>query len=268
MRGKISLEPFIRAPFIFDIDDAIWAYKDSRIDRMSIGSIARLAETVVVGNEYLADWFRQYTKKIEIIPTAIDTDRFSPALQSEINHKKFVIGWTGLGSNLPFLYEIESPISKLMNKYSTIELHILSNNKPAFTSLPADRVKFIPWEPKIENTTLKNWDVGIMPLPDTKLTRGKCSFKMLQYMATGIPVVVSPVGMNRAVLSKGRIGFRAASHKDWFESIQWLYLNRKEGKKLGRCGRAIVEQEYSRKVICERLHSLFMRTANKSPKIK
>lgn len=262
--GVISLEPFIKRPLIFDVDDAIWT--SPPFGRSSMAKLAGMAEVVVVGNEYLAMWFGKHAKRIEIIPTAIDTDQFSPADRTTLT-EKFVVGWTGTGGNLSYLYEIEEPLSLFLAKHSDAELHVISDRKAVFQKLPSCQVKCIKWAPEVEAVGLKRWDVGLMPLTDDEFTRGKCSFKMLQYMSTGLSVVVSPVGMNCELLSKGTIGFPASSNNEWFESLEWLYLHRNESKRMGMCGRDIVEREYSQSIVCSKLRSVIESVAKPSVSI-
>ena len=255
MNGIVSLEPFLKKPFLFDVDDSVWLEK-GRIGRFSTAKIAQMSKVVLVGNEYLADWFSAYTKKIEIIPTAVDTEKFAPAEDRHLKKGTFIIGWTGSGLNLSYLYAIEDPLFYLQKKYKAVEYQIISDRKPAFRKIPPNKVKFIKWQPSIEAEAMKEWDVGLMPLSDDELTRGKCSFKMLQYMSTGLPVVVSPVGMNCKLLCKGKIGFSAKSDKQWFKTLERLFLNREESRKMGSIGRRIVEDEFSLTVISKKIYAV------------
>lgn len=259
VEGVVSWEPLLRKPFVFDVDDAIWTSRP--FGKASIAKIAGLAKVVVVGNEYLAEWFKKYAKHVEIIPTAIDTARFCPAQQDMSIDEIFIIGWTGSGGNLSYLYEIENSLQKILQRHPNIELQIISDQKPFFQTLPIKQVKYLAWTPENEAILLKSFDVGLMPLPDNEFSRGKCSFKMLQYMSVGLPVVVSPVGMNRDLLAKGSIGFSAVSDDDWVTALDWLYNNQNEGKKMGLNGRDIVIREYSQEVVCKKLEAIFKSAA-------
>ena len=99
--------------------------------------------------------------------------------------------------------------------------------------------------------------VGIMPLDDTPWTRGKCSFKMLQYMAVGLPVIVSPVGMNVDVLAKGQVGFSAQSQDQWYQALETLYKDHQLQRQLGNNGRAVIEQFYDADKIAVNLADIY-----------
>jgi glycosyltransferase involved in cell wall biosynthesis len=104
---------------------------------------------------------------------------------------------------------------------------------------------------------IQRMNVGVMPLPDDDWTRGKCSYKMLQYMACGIPVIVSPVGMNKEVLAKGAVGKAAQSHSEWYEAFSFYYGNESMAKSHGRAGRKVVEQNYSVQLLAGQLAGIF-----------
>jgi glycosyltransferase involved in cell wall biosynthesis len=255
--GIISLEFFLRKPYVFDVDDAIWTSKP--FGRLCVGLIAKRASRVIVGNQYLAEWFGRYNELIEIVPTAIDIERFYPNPTSKNDHK-FVIGWTGTSINFPHLYSIENSLCSFIDKYkneSQIEISIISDKKPSFKNIPHDFIKYTLWTPENEAVIIQGFDIGLMPLIDDEFTRGKCSFKMLQYMAVGLPVVVSPIGMNREILDKGRIGFSAVSLTEWYKAIEFLYENPKERVAMGEEARKIIVRDYSNEVISKKLASIF-----------
>jgi glycosyltransferase involved in cell wall biosynthesis len=242
--GRCTLEAFLKKPLVFDVDDAIWLaytsdYSNQRsyAERVfnSIQSIAKCTDIIIAGNNYLADWFVNYPAEVRIIPTAIDTEHFRPKLtSSDDNSHKFMIGWTGSAGNLGYLQTIESAIAQFMNQFLDSELLIIADQPLSFSSLPAERVRFIPWSSQTEVTGVQQMDIGLMPLPNNKWTKGKCSFKMLQYMACCIPVIVSPVGMNSEVLALGEVGLGANSPSDWYEALVFFYKNRSLGHNFGK----------------------------------
>ena len=262
--GRCTLEPLLKKPLILDVDDAIWLasiwQKSSKVSygkrvAESIAKIARLTDLVIAGNSYLANWFADYVKDVRIIPTAIDTERFKPGVESSSN--KFTVGWTGSSGNFIFLKAIEQPLNQFLNRFADTELLIMAERMPSFQSLPNDQVKYIPWSPAMEVKAVQIMDVGLMPLTNNEFTRGKCSFKMLQYLACEKPVIVSPVGMNAEVLSLAEVGFSAEQESDWYDTLVMLYHDRQLSNKYGKTGRKIIETYFSRKIIARKLGDIF-----------
>ncbi len=258
VEGYETFERFLKRPRVMDVDDAIWLARP--FGKYAIPHIASGMDAIIAGNEYLANWFSRYCKQIHIIPTAIDLNRYklSPAKsQSE----KFVIGWTGLSFNFKYLNLIEKPLARFLKNHTNSEIKIIANVPWKSELIPPDRIKFIQWGRDKEVTELYDMSVGIMPLYDDQWTRGKCSYKMLQYMAIGLPVVVSPVGMNKNVFSMGDIGFTASSDDEWINAFETLYNNAALRPKLGMEGRKIVEKYYSVQSVVPKLSSIFRNIA-------
>jgi glycosyltransferase involved in cell wall biosynthesis len=263
---RFTLESFLQRPLVFDVDDAIWLVNyssysaDSAVgDRIakSIIKIAERADIIVAGNNHLAQWFEPYNSKIEIVPTAVDTQRYHPIAKTAEKSDRFIIGW--IGSDPRNILEAERLIERFMHDFSDSELLVIAGKAPVLKRLPPDRVKFIPWSPTIEVEAIQQMDVGLMPLADTEYNKGKCSFKMLQYMACGIPTIVSSVGMNLEVLAMGEIGIGVSMEKesDWYDVLELFYQNRELGKLYGQQGRKIVEQYFSQNAIVEKLATVF-----------
>lgn len=252
--GYLTLEPLLKRPFVFDMDDAIWLVRP--FGEKAIRHIVKRAACVIVGNNYLAEWVSQYTDHIEIIPTAIDTLEFAPAT-SQDRTQQFIVGWLGTSGNLTYLQAIEDSLREFFSVAPYARLLIVSSEPPVFKNIDPSRVIFVKWQRETAAHYVSQMDVGIMPLPDTAWTRGKCSFKMLQYMATGLPVVVSPVGMNQEVLNMGQVGLAASSHKEWLDGLMTFYQQREMGSIYGENGRRIVELHFSQSVIAQKLAQTF-----------
>jgi len=256
VQGYETFERFLKRPCVMDVDDAIWL--DWPLGKYAIPHIARMMDAIVAGNSYLADWFSRYCKKVYVLPTAIDTDRFSRRSDSTAaEKKKFTIGWTGLAYNFSYLKLIERPLLCFLQSHPDAEILIIAERPWRPKEIPAERVRFIRWNEQIEVDILKEMSVGIMPLSDDEWTRGKCSFKMLQYMAVGVPVVVSPVGMNRDVLAKGQAGFAAKSAEEWYEALETLYRNKDLQIKMGNTARDVVEKHFSATKVADALAGIF-----------
>ncbi|AQT69626.1 sugar transferase, PEP-CTERM/EpsH1 system associated [Anaerohalosphaera lusitana] len=254
VQGYPTFEKLLKRPRVLDADDAIWL--NFPLGRVAAPFIARNMDTVVAGNSYLADHFSQYNQNVHIVPTAIDLNRYTPR-QIDTEPETFTIGWTGLACNNKYLDDIEQPLKEFLTAHQNTRLVVLSNKPWKHNSLPPDQVEFIRWTPENEATTLHRFSVGIMPLPDNKWTRGKCSFKMLQYMAAALPVIASPVGMNKDVFQKGEIGFPADTPKKWRQALEDLYKNWNAQKQMGQTGRLIIEQNYNADTIAAQLAKIF-----------
>jgi glycosyltransferase involved in cell wall biosynthesis len=254
--GAPSLESLLKRPLVFDVDDAIWL--SPPFGRLAAKNVARHADVVLAGNRYVADWFGRYARDVRVLPTAVDTDRFRPPSEGpREDDGKFTLGWTGISWNLPYLAAIEEPLARFLLDHAEARLLVVADTLPVLKRIPADRLEFEPWNPAVEAPAIRRMDVGLMPLPDNAWTRGKASFKMLQYMACGLPVVVSPVGMNVEVLALGQVGLAATSPGDWYQALLRLYQDRELGRRLGRTGRALVESRFSRAVVSKVLADVF-----------
>ena len=242
-------ELLLRKPFVFDVDDAIFlGPRGASADR-----IARSASLIICGNNFLADHFSNHGHVV-VLPSAVDTSRFVPRAGPPPFRQ--VIGWSGSSSGLKYLYGIESALQKLLHRHPETILKVVSDKAPVFKVLPPDRVVFEPWSPEREVAALHEFTVGIMPLEDDLWARGKCSFKMLTYMSVGLPVVVSPVGMNVEILNQGPCGFAAMTTDDWVDAISNLLVDPALADQMGRSGRQIIEAGYARSVVAPKLAQL------------
>ena len=200
-----TLEGLTARPRVLDVDDAIWL---NRGDGGFARRLAREVDVVVAGNAYLADWFGACCDRVEILPTAIDTERFrpDPTLTDRPRARPRRIGWTGSSGNFPFLLLWEEALRAVLAAEPDVVVRVCADRRPPLDRLPVDRWQWVPWTPAVEVPFLQSLDIGLMPLADTPWARGKCSYKMLQYLACGVPAVVSPVGMNNEVLAQADSG--------------------------------------------------------------
>jgi glycosyltransferase involved in cell wall biosynthesis len=254
--GQCTAEGWLRRPLVFDVDDAIWLLPPAGADAAK--RTAERAAVVIAGNAYIADWFSAFSREVRIVPTAVDTERFCPRHGGDPDREgTFVVGWTGTSSNLAYLEAIKAPLRRFLADHADSLLLVMSDRPPRFADLDAARIRYERWTVAGEVQAIRRMDVGLMPLPDNEWTRGKCSFKMLLYMACGIPVVASPVGMNREILEKCEAGLASATEDDWYEALASLHADRSQADRLGKIGRALVEREFSQVVITERLAGIF-----------
>ena len=256
--GLETIELLLKRPRVMDVDDAIWLSKP--LGSISIPHLARRMDFIIAGNNYIADWFSNYCRNIHIVPTSIDTTRYTKKEQQP-DDDKFVIGWTGTSSNFPNLKLVEETLARFLTEHKNSCLKIIADEPWHSEMISPERINFVKWSREVEVEALKTMSVGIMPLFDTPWTRGKCSFKMLQYMAVGLPVIVSPVGMNNEVLAKGDIGFAATSSDDWYNALETLYNQKSRQDELGHAGRIVVEQNFSAEIIISKLFSILNNAA-------
>ncbi len=233
---------------VYDLDDAVFLSDRGSLDgrrARRFQAMTHAADHVVCGNKYLADFAGEYTSRVNVIPTCIDTEVFHPRLKPErTGDKRFVIGWTGSTSTNRYLNELFPILAKFRDR---AELKFLSDSetKLDYTTLNGLPVTFVPWSPDVEVSETATFDVGLMPLPDDPWTRGKCGFKALQYMGLGIPAVCSPVGVNCEIVTHGETGVLARTPADWEAALQRLLENPSLRKHLGEAGRQTVEERYS-----------------------
>ena len=260
----LSLEWLLRRPLVFDVDDAIWT--TGTVARAAAVSLGRRARTVIAGNAYIAEWFAAFCDDVRVIPTGVDTDRFlpSPPREAPGRRGRFTIGWTGTASNLVFLEAIEDDLATFFHRHPDAELLVVADRPPRFQRLGPPQVRFLRWSPEVEAEALASIDVGIMPLPDNRWTRGKCSYKMLQYMACAKPVVASPVGMNAELFARGSIGLPADGPGAWTKALEH-FRDREIGAACGAVGREVVERDFSRRVVSRSLAGVFRDLAGVGP---
>jgi len=244
----VTLEGFTKKPRVLDVDDAIFLHNKGKFAK----KLARICDLIICGNNYIAENFDQWNKNIAIIPTAVNTQRYIPK-QNTFTEQQFIIGWIGTSGNFKYLHRIESALSEVLRRFSQAKLCIIADTEPVFRKIPKDSMKFIPWSPETEVAGIQGMTIGIMPLSDSDWEKGKCSFKMLSYMACGLPVVVSPVGMNKEILSFGNIGIGASTQKEWVEALLELLSDADRCEKMGSIGRSIVQKYFSLDVIAPRL---------------
>jgi glycosyltransferase involved in cell wall biosynthesis len=243
--GADFLGVLLKRPFVLDLDDAVWLY--TPFGEQMTALLVRRATGVIVGNTTLATWCRQYNGNVREIPTAIDCSRFVPRMRSD--GQSFVLGWTGTSVNFEHLRMIESVLAKFLASEPTARLRVVADSKPEFERIPAAQLEFVRWSPEVEAESVATMDVGLMPLFESPVTRGKCSFKMLQYMACGKPVVVSPVGLNAQILSMGHLGYGPSSDEDWFTALKELQMDRNLRSRLGQVGRQVAMERFDTRVI-------------------
>jgi len=245
-----TLEGLTRCPRLVDIDDAVHLYRGGIAARR----LAGLADLVVVGNSWLAEVWRAWNPAVEILPTPVDTDAITVRLLPE----RPAIGWIGSAGNLHYLTAIAPALTRVVSRFPNTEIAVCCDRPPELSGLP---VRYVRWSEEAEADFLASVTVGLMPLADGPWERGKCSFKMLQYMAAGRPCVASPVGMNTELLAEAEIGRAAATLDEWSEALSSLLAERDAAERMGAAGRALAVERYSVTALAPQLAALLCRLA-------
>ena len=251
----VTAEPLYGRPRVLDVDYAIWLHPRGAFALR----LARHCDALICGNDYLADYFSEARRPTFVLPTGVDTERFIP--NAPVATGPPTIGWSGSSSNLRYLETLDPVFAVLTERYPEMRIRVVCDRAPNFKRVPARSVEFLPWSPSIEVSALQDLNVGLMPLEDSAWARGKCAFKMLTYMACGVPVVVSPVGVNAEILRQGKVGFGARTDAEWVESIEALLNDRDMGMRMGRAGRSLVESSYSISALAPRFAALLTQIA-------
>jgi glycosyltransferase involved in cell wall biosynthesis len=232
---------------IFDFDDAIFERRWGAAAKFR--RLVALVDRVAAGNRHLAAAAAAPDKTV-IIPTAVDTDRFASTPPRAVRGREVVVGWTGLSGNYPQLAHRATGIARALKR--TGARFVVISDRPPPRSLAALNAEFVRWRPESEVADLAGLDIGVMPLPDGPYERGKCAFKLLQYMALGRPGVASPVGANAEVVTDRLDGFLPASDGAWEEALTLLIEDPALRQEMGSRARVRVEEAYSLAVVADR----------------
>jgi len=238
-----------KSNIIFDFDDAVFLRKPK-----SAIALIKASSIVFAGSHYNFDYAIKYNQNTEFLPTPVPLDRFIKKNQYDQKHK-IIIGWIGSVSTLPNLNIIVDALDNVAKRCPDIVLRIIgSRNRedllPDFNEINVEIIPQIPYE-KVPDY-IAEMDIGIMPLKDNEWERGKCLGKTLEYMAAGVPSVISKVGENIYAVEDNVNGFLAANQDEWTEKLYILTKDSEVRRRLGIAGLEKVEKEYSTKV-CSKL---------------
>lgn len=249
--------------YIVEYDDAIFHnYDMSRSWRRKllgnkIDKVMRSAALVICGNNYLGDRARRAgCRRVEIIPSVIDLERYS-VISAQVK-EIIVVGWIGSLSSVQYLDIVLPALRKLSLEYRT-QLRVIG----AELSAPGIDIDCRAWSEESEVREIQDIDIGIMPLADSHWERGKCGYKLIQYMACGVPVVASPVGANCEIVENGVNGYLASSSDDWLSALRRLCADVGMRRAMGALGRIAVERKYCIQGTVIRLAQLFHETATR-----
>jgi glycosyltransferase involved in cell wall biosynthesis len=251
----------LRKKIVYDFDDALWLTDLNANEHLKIwlknpgktANIIKWSWRVSAGNQYLCDYARRYNKDVILNPTTIDTEHLHNQLKNQ-ETIPVVVGWTGSHSTLKYLEPLVPVIAKLEQELA-FEFLVICNKKPQW---PLRSLRFLPWKKETEREDLLKMHFGLMPLPDDEWAKGKCGFKALQYMALGMPALVSPVGVNTEIVLHGEDGFVCTTTEDWELYIRMLIQNTRLRHRMGDKARYKIEQQFSVRSNEQNFLSLFI----------
>ncbi len=231
---------------IFDFDDAVM-FRDQKYNRpLRSKTFKKFVRTLkrcraaVAGNDFLARFAEASGPKTTVLPTSIDVTKYKP--REFRDGPGLTIGWMGLSDGLGYLHHIHGALRHVSEKFPGLTLKVISD-KPL--ELEGVKIDNHVWQLETEQEHLASFDIGIMPLWDSLWTRGKCGYKILQYMGVGTAVVASDVGANRDIVRSGENGYLARNDEDWRQMLGRLIQDAALRRAFGSRGRELVESHYS-----------------------
>ena len=252
-----------RIPYVVDYDDAVFHRYDlhpkplvRRILGHKIDQVMRNAGMVIAGNTYIAARAKEIGAiQVEILPSVVDVSQY--AVKQLTQDKVFKIGWIGAPVTLKYLNLIHGALLDFSQETPVGLVLVGAGNIPPFPDIPTE---LIPWSEELERTVNQKFDVGVMPLVDDPFERGKCGYKLIQYMAGGLPVIASPVGVNRDIVEPDINGYLPNSSAEWLVSLRKLRDNPQKRITMGGAGRKKAERLYNLQVTAPKLLELFKNT--------
>jgi glycosyltransferase involved in cell wall biosynthesis len=249
--------------YVIDYDDAVFHNYDRHrnpIVRKLLGkkidSVMRDAAVVVCGNSYLAERASKAgARRIEIVPTVIDLQRYS-MIEPAVPQESIRVGWMGSLSTVKYLRDV-APALRAASTNTPLKLIVVG----ARCELPKIDVEFRSWSEDSEVEEIQHFDIGIMPLHRGPWELGKCGYKLIQYMACGKPVIASPIGVNQEIVQHGLNGYLATDVGSWRRTLEELSANAEARRTMGERGRIDVEKKYCLQKIAPRIAQIFRSAA-------
>ena len=270
-----------RPPIVFDFDDAIFLPSVSDANRPilplkapgKVATIIRHSDHVIAGNAYLAAYARRFSDAVTVIPTVVDTTRFVPRLDAVSGNgaagaRVPIVGWIGSPTTASYIRSL-APVLKRTGARHRFVLRVSGAGEPL--DVPGVATEQPPWALDREVELFNTCDIGVYPLADDEWSRGKCGFKAIEFMACGVPVVASAVGVNREIIEDGVNGFLASTDGEWVGTLEQLLADRDLRRRLGEAGRRTIEARYSLRVhapqLAATLRSVVDRAADKTDRV-
>lgn len=244
-------------PMVHDFDDAIFMTSVSDANRSlaflknpgRVATILHLSRRAIVGNEFLARYARRHNDAVTVIPTVVDTGKFKPRAGARPPRVP-VVGWIGSPTTYQYLEGLSDVLREVAARHPFV-LRVSGAGRPVV--MPGVSVEEAPWSMEEEVRLFNGLDIGVYPLTDDDWSRGKCGFKAIQCMASGVPVVASAVGVNCEIITDGVDSFLAATPDEWVEKLSRLLSDTALRAQMAEVGRDTIERRYSLRVAAPQL---------------
>lgn len=266
----LSLLKRVNNRLVFDFDDACYVPPDAaahdpltvsrcQLQKRRLHHIFCHVRSVIAGSQYLAQYASQFTPSVHVLPTSIDLVRY-PIKPSGTNNAPVVLGWIGSSENLMDFATAHSPLRKALSRLNGQAVLKVVSTRPL--TMDGVSAQFEPWKLDHDAEFLHGFDIGLMPLQDTERSRGRCGFKAIQYMAVGLPVLASRIGVATEVIVDGQTGLLLSREDEWLEAIERLVGDPSLRRRMGLAGRRRVEQLFSVEKNAEKLTTALLEIAH------
>jgi len=253
--------------YIVDYDDAIFHQYDMSQNiliklllKKKIVHVITYASEVIVCNNYLKSYAIKYNSNITTLPTVVLLDSYKKEMErfKKEERNSFIIGWIGSRTTSVYIIELLPVMAKIIREYQNIKFHLVGFDSSLLTAEEIEKyhIVVIPWREENEIREILRFDVGIMPLHDDPWSRGKCGFKLVQYMSCKKPLIASPVGLNKSIVKNGTNGYLAKNSDEWFDAISKLYIDMDLKKEMAENNFEKVEKEFNFFINCKQYINL------------
>ena len=252
---------------IYDFDDSVM-YRNSKARdpisqtrRRHFVQMIKNSNFVIAGNEFLKSEVLPFNPNVEVIPSAIDQERYHLKTYP-LKQDRVTLGWIGDHGSIHYLEKMRPLFDKIGEQYPHVNLKIVCD-----TFFDCERMNVIKknWSSEEEVADLQGFDIGLMPLVDDPWSWGKCGLKIIQYQGVGLPVVCTPVGINMDLVEDGINGYWAMTLVEWEKKLSALIEDSELRERMGREGRRRVLENYTYQACAPRLLSILTRAMEKHP---
>lgn len=249
---------------IFDFDDAIYT-RDSfstRLKSLGNGSrktvrrlknVLRISKKVMAGSEALVEYSREFNKNVYLVPTTIVYSEYEHIIRIDSNEVS--LGWIGIADNLLYLQKIENVFKRISKKYPKVKLKVIADKDAVIQGVNIENIKWNIGDYKVK---LSEISIGIMPLLMDDWSKGKCAFKLIQYMAIGLPVVATNIGANATLITHGHDGFLVSTDDEWVDSLSNLIESKSLRIKMGNAAKIKIKNHFSVESCADNFESVLL----------